>query len=48
MFESLAERIREDEKGTADNAKNPVFWLIVVAITGAVLGAIYFGMKLAA
>jgi hypothetical protein len=47
MFESLAERIREDEKGSSDNAKSPVFWVVVAAITAVVLGAIYFGMKLA-
>ena len=46
MFESLAERIREDEKGTVDNTKRPVFWVVVTAITFLVLGGIYFGMKL--
>ena len=47
MFESLAERIREDQKGSGDNAKSPIFWVVVTAITAVVLGGIYFGMKLA-
>ena len=47
MFESLAERIREDERGTVNNTQRPVFWIAVAAITAVVLGAIYFGMKLA-
>jgi hypothetical protein len=47
MFESLAERIREDERGAGDNTKSPIFWVVVAAITAVVLGGIYFGMKLA-
>src|SRR5215469_12161066 len=47
MFESLAERIREDERGTVNNTQRPIFWIAVAEITAVVLGAIYFGMKLA-
>jgi hypothetical protein len=47
MFESLAERIREDERGTINNTQRPIFWVLVAAITAVVLSGIYFGMKLA-
>lgn len=46
MFESLAERIKEDERGTVDNTRRPIFWIVVIAIAVLVFGGIYFGMRL--
>jgi hypothetical protein len=46
MFESLAERIKQDERGTVDNTRRPIFWVIVLAIAILVFAGIYFGMRM--
>lgn len=46
MFESLAERIKEDERGTVNNTQKAVFWVVVTAISVAVFGGLYFSVRL--
>jgi hypothetical protein len=43
MFESLSERIREDERGTVNNKQRTLFWVSVFA---AVFAGLFFGVKL--
>jgi hypothetical protein len=43
MFESLSERIKEDEKGTVNNTQRTLFW---VGIFTAVAVGLFFGVKL--
>jgi hypothetical protein len=46
MFESLAERIKEDERGTVNNTQKMIFWLVVVLISVVVFGGLYFGVRM--
>jgi hypothetical protein len=43
MFESLSERIEQDERGTVDPKKRALFWVAVVVV---VFAASFFGIKL--
>jgi signal transduction histidine kinase len=47
MFESLSERIKEDERGTVNNTQRTIFWVGIFVVVAAVLYvAVTFGMKL--
>jgi len=46
MFESLAERIREDERGTVNNTQRTIFWIAVFAIAALIFAGLYFGVRL--
>jgi hypothetical protein len=43
MFESLSERIKEDEKGTVNNTQRTFFWVGIFAVVAA---GLFFGVKL--
>jgi hypothetical protein len=43
MFESLSERIKEDERGTVNNTHRSLFW---VSIFAAVAAGLFYGVKL--
>jgi hypothetical protein len=43
MFESLSERIKEDERGTVNNTQRTLFW---VGVFAAVAVGLFFGVKL--
>jgi hypothetical protein len=43
MFESLSERIREDERGTVNNTQRTLFWIAIFVI---VFAGLFFGIKL--
>ncbi len=43
MFESLSERIREDERGTVNNKQRTLFWIAVFVV---VFAGLFFGIKL--
>jgi hypothetical protein len=43
MFESLSERIREDERGTVNNTQRTLFWIAVFVVVAA---GLFFGIKL--
>lgn len=43
MFESLSERIKEDERGTVNNTQQILFWVGVFAVVAA---GLFFGVKL--
>jgi hypothetical protein len=43
MFESLSERIKEDERGTVNNTQRTIFWVGVFAVVAA---GLFFGIKL--
>jgi len=46
MFESLAERIKEDERGTVNNTQKTSFWVAIAVISGLVFAGLYFGMRM--
>jgi len=46
MFESLADRIKEDEKGTESTSQKTLFWIVVTVISIAVFGGLYFGVRM--
>jgi len=43
MFESLSERIKEDEKGSVNNTQRIFFWVGIFVVVAA---ASYFGVRL--
>jgi len=43
MFESLSERIKEDERGTVNNTQRIFFWVGIFVVVAA---GCYFGVKL--
>jgi hypothetical protein len=43
MFESLSERIKEDERGTVNNTQRTFFWVGVFAVVAA---GLFFGVQL--
>jgi hypothetical protein len=46
MFDSLADRIREDEKGQNNPTERIVRWVIVSVVSVLVFGGIYWGIHL--
>jgi hypothetical protein len=43
MFESLSERIKEDERGTVSNTQRTLFWVGIFVVVAA---GLFFGVKL--
>ena len=43
MFESLSQRIKDDERGTVNNTQRTFFWVGVFAVVGA---GLFFGVQL--
>jgi hypothetical protein len=43
MFESLSERIKEDERGTVNNTQRTIFWVGIFVVVAA---GLFFGIKL--
>jgi len=46
MFDSLADRIREDDQKESNSTERIVRWVIVVVVSVVVFGGIYWGMHL--
>ena len=45
MFESLADRIREDEHQTESTAQRTIFWAVVLVVSVVVFGGLYFAIR---
>jgi hypothetical protein len=46
MFDSLADRIREDEHKTVNNTERLVRWLVVAVVTLLLFGGLYYGVRM--
>ena len=46
MFDSLADRIREDEHSTVNNTERLVRWLVVAVVTILLFGGLYYGVRM--
>jgi hypothetical protein len=45
MFESLSDRIKEDEQGTVNNAERYIRWGAVILISLLLFGGLYVGVR---
>ena len=45
MFDSLADRIREDEHQSVSNTERYLRWAAVIVISVALFGGLYFGVR---
>jgi hypothetical protein len=46
MFESLADRIREDEHNTVNRTERLVRWVVVAVLSVLLFGGLYFGIRM--
>ncbi len=46
MFDSLADRIRQDDHNEVTNNERIVRWLAVLVITVLLFGGLYFGVRM--
>jgi hypothetical protein len=46
MFDSLADRIKEDEHSTVNNTERMVRWIVVALVTILLFGGLYYGVRM--
>ena len=46
MFDSLADRIRQDEHNEVTNNERMVRWLAIAVISVLLFGGLYFGIRM--
>lgn len=46
MFDSLADRIREDEHKEVKSTERIFFWLALTVISFVVFGGLYYGVRM--
>ncbi|MGH9662445.1 MAG: hypothetical protein ACRD96_28105 [Bryobacteraceae bacterium] len=46
MFDSLADRMKEDDRAAVKTSERAVRWAAVVVISCALFGALYFGVRM--
>ena len=46
MFDSLADRIKEDEHSTVNNTERLVRWIVVALVTILLFGGLYYGVRM--
>ena len=46
MFDSLADRIREDDRNEVHNAERYIRWAAVLVISVVLFGGLYIGVRL--
>ncbi len=46
MFDSLSDRIKQDEHVGEKPAQRFVYWALVIVISCALFGGLYFGVKM--
>ena len=46
MFDSLADRIREDEHSSVNNTERWVRWIVVAVVTILLFGGLYYGVRM--
>jgi len=45
MFDSLADRIREDEHKEVNNTERVIRWLVIAVVSVVVFGGLYYGVR---
>jgi hypothetical protein len=46
MFDSLADRIKEDEHSSVNNTERMVRWIVVAIVTILLFGGLYYGVRM--
>jgi hypothetical protein len=46
MFESLADRIREDEQREINRTERIVRWVVIAGVSIVLFGGLYFGIRM--
>jgi len=46
MFDSLADRIREDEHNEENSTKRAIRWVLTAVITVVLFGGLYYGVRM--
>jgi hypothetical protein len=46
MFDSLADRIRQDEHAETNNTERMIRYLIVLVVAALLFGGLYYGVKM--
>ncbi len=46
MFDSLADRIKEDEHKTVNSTERLIRWLVVAVISVLVFGGLYYAVRM--
>ena len=46
MFDSLADRIREDEHKDETSTKRAIRWVVTAVITVLLFGGLYYGVRM--
>jgi hypothetical protein len=46
MFDSLADRIKEDEHASVNNTERLIRWIVVALVTILLFGGLYYGVRM--
>jgi hypothetical protein len=46
MFDSLADRIKEDEHSSVNNTERMIRWIVVAIVTILLFGGLYYGVRM--
>jgi hypothetical protein len=46
MFDSLADRIKEDEHSAVNNTERLIRWIVVALVTILLFGGLYYGVRM--
>ncbi len=46
MFDSLADRIREDQRKEVNNTERVIRWVVIVVVSIVVFGGLYYGVRM--
>ena len=46
MFDSLADRIKQDEHSSVNNTERMVRWIVVAIVTILLFGGLYYGVRM--
>jgi hypothetical protein len=46
MFDSLADRIREDEHKEVNSTERVIRWVVIAVVSVVVFGGLYYGVRM--
>jgi hypothetical protein len=46
MFDSLADRIREDEHKEVNNTERIIRWVVIAVVSVVIFGGLYYGVRM--
>jgi len=46
MFDSLADRIKQDEHSSVNNTERMIRWIVVAIVTILLFGGLYYGVRM--